>query len=497
MRASGILMPIFSLSSDYGIGNFGKEAYAFADFLKKAGQSYWQLLPLNPTTIGDSPYQSFSSDAGNPYFIDPDALFEEGLLEKRDFAAVDFGKDADKIDYGKLYENRFPMLKKAFSRFDKEDKAYISFCEKEAYWLDSYALFMALKNAHGGKSWRDWEKKYKFRDKAALEAFAQKNAEDVEFWRFLQFKFYEQWYALKEYANENGVSIIGDIPIYVADDSVDVWSNTEQFDLDEDLLPKVVAGCPPDAFTEDGQLWGMPVYKWDEMKKEKIPFSWWRRRLKHAFEVYDTVRIDHFRGFEAFYCVEYGEETAKVGEWREGPGVELFNLVKKDMGKKLPIIAEDLGFITEGVRKLLKDTGFPGMKILQFAFGGDTEHEYLPHSYTKNCVVYTGTHDNTTVNGWVKEIGKADVEYARKYMHVDDKEGFNWAMIRAAMMSVADTAIFLMADFMGLGEEGRINTPATTGSNWQWRIGKGCVNDWLANIIKENTSLYGRLGSQK
>ncbi len=497
MRASGILMPIFSLSSDYGVGNLGKEAYAFVDFLKKAGQSYWQLLPLNPTTIGDSPYQSFSSDAGNPYFIDPDALCEEGLLEKRDYVNVDFGKDASAVDYGKLYENRFPMLKKAFARFDTADKDYIAFCKKEAYWLDSYALFMALKNVHGGKSWREWEKEYKFRDESALEAFAAKNADGIEFWKFLQFKFYEQWYALKDYANENGVSIIGDIPIYVADDSVDVWSNTEQFDLDGDLLPKVIAGCPPDAFTEDGQLWGMPVYRWDKMKNEKTPYSWWRRRLRHAFEVYDTVRIDHFRGFEAFYCVEYGEETAKVGEWREGPNVELFDYVKQDMGKDLPIIAEDLGFITPEVRKLLSDTGFPGMKILQFAFGGDTEHEYLPHSYNRNCVVYTGTHDNTTVNGWVKEIGKQDVEYARKYMHIDDNEGFNWGMIRTAMMSVADTAIFLMADFMGLGEEGRINTPATTGGNWQWRIGKGCVNDWLANIIRENTELYGRLGAQK
>ncbi len=337
----------------------------------------------------------------------------------------------------------------------------------------------------------------RFRETEALAEFIAGHGEETEFYKFVQYEFYKQWFALKEYANENGVSIIGDIPIYVADDSVDVWSNTEQFDLDEDLLPNVVAGCPPDDFTEDGQLWGMPVYRWEYMKKGKTPYAWWRRRMAHAFEIYDVVRIDHFRGFEAFYCVEYGAETAKKGEWREGPGMDLFSYIKKDMGKDVPIIAEDLGFITEGVRKLLSDTGFPGMKILQFAFGTDADNEYLPHNYSTNCVVYTGTHDNTTVNGWVKEMGKQDVEYARKYMHVDDNEGFNWAMIRTAMMSTANTTVFLMADFMGLGSEARINEPATMGKNWQWRIGKGCVNDWLANIIRENTALYGRLGTQK
>ncbi len=497
IRASGILMPVFSLASDYGVGNFGEEAYAFVDFLKKAGQSYWQLLPLNPTNFGDSPYQSFSSDAGNPYFIDPEALFEDGLLEKRDFVGVDFGDDDGAVDYGKLYKNRIPMLRKAFSRFDTSDKEYIAFCEKEAAWLDSYALFMAIKDTNGGKSWRDWPKPLRFSEKDALAAFASAHIDEIDFYKFVQFEFYKQWFALKEYANENGISVIGDIPIYVADDSVDVWSNTEQFDLDEDLLPNVVAGCPPDDFTEDGQLWGMPVYRWDYMKKGKAPYAWWRRRMRHAFEIYDIVRIDHFRGFEAFYCVDYGEETAKKGEWREGPGMDLFSYIQKDMGGDLPIIAEDLGFITEGVRKLLSDTGFPGMKILQFAFGTGADNEYLPHNYGTNCVVYTGTHDNTTVNGWVKEMGKQDVEYARKYMHVDDKEGFNWAMIRTAMMSVADTSIFLMADFMGLDGSARINEPATMGKNWQWRIGKGCVNDWLANIIRENTELYGRLGTQK
>lgn len=494
MRKSGILMPIFSLASKYGIGTFGKEAYEFVDFLKKSGQSYWQILPLNPTNYGDSPYQSFSSAAGNPYFIDLDILCEEGLLKKSDYVNVDFGNDATKVDYGKLYLNRLDVLKIAFQKFKLNmDSKYRSFCKQEMDWLDEYAVFMAVKDKFDGKSWRDWEDGYKRRNPKILDEFKKQNAESIEFYKFVQFKFFEQWGKLKEYANKNNIKIIGDMPIYVADDSADVWSDTKQFDLDDELLPKVVAGCPPDAFTEDGQLWGMPVYNWKFMKDSEIPYEWWRKRIGRALKVYDVIRIDHFRGFESFYCIKYGAVNAKKGTWRKGPGMSLFKALQQDFGDTLPIIAEDLGFLTPKVRKLLKDSGFPGMKVLQFAFDTREESDYLPHNYKNNCVVYTGTHDNDTIMGWTKSADKADVEMARSYMHVDDEEGFNWCMIRTAMMSVADTAIFMMQDFMGLGSEARINTPSTVGGNWTWRITDGCINDWLAGLIYENTFLYGRV----
>lgn len=498
MRASGILMPIFSLPSPYGIGTFGDEAYAFVDFLSKAGQTYWQILPLNPTNFGDSPYQSFSSAAGNPYFIDLPTLQKQGLLQKQEYHAVDFGQDPTRVNYGKLYENRLPVLRLAFGRFRQATPAdFTAFCAAQADWLSEYALFMALKDAHGGKSWREWEEPYRRRDAAALAAFQKDAAEDIFFYEFLQYEFYVQWYALKAYAGEHGIQIVGDMPIYVADDSVDVWSDVSQFDLDEDLLPRVVAGCPPDAFTEDGQLWGSPVYDWDHMKEEPEPYSWWRRRMRHALDVYDVVRIDHFRGFEAYYCIPYGEKTAKRGRWREGPGMDLFRALFRQFGRDIPIIAEDLGLMTPGVRKLLADTGFPGMKVLQFAFGGEPDNEHLLHNHPCRAVVYTGTHDNDTVMGWTKSADPDEVALARRYMHVDDTEGFNWAMIRLALMSPADTAILMMPDLMGLGSEARINTPSTLGCNWQWRTTPGCVNDWLARIVRENTALYGRLPQTK
>lgn len=497
MRKSGILMPIFSLSTKYGIGTFGKEAYEFVDFLKRAGQSYWQILPLNPTNYGDSPYQSFSSAAGNPYFIDLELLTKDGLLKLEDYKDVDFGSDLTKVDYGKLYNNRLPILKKAYNKFSKKNpKDYTDFCNIEADWLDEYALFMAIKDSNDGKSWREWPNGLKTHNSEDIKEFIKSKKEEIEFYKFIQYEFFKQWNALKKYANSNGIKIIGDMPIYVADDSADVWSDTKQFDLDEDLVPRVVAGCPPDAFTEDGQLWGMPVYNWKYMKNEDIPFLWWRKRIKRAFKVYDIIRIDHFRGFESFYCIKYGEKTAKKGTWRKGPGMSLFKALKEDFGSDLPIIAEDLGFLTDKVRKLLKDSGFPGMKVLQFAFDTREESDYLPHNYQKNCVVYTGTHDNDTIIGWTLTAAKEDVEYARSYMHVDKEEGFNWCMIRTAMMSVADTAIFMMQDFMGLGSEARINTPSTVGENWKWRITEGCINDWLAGLIYENTALYGRINKE-
>ncbi len=490
MRTCGILMPIFSLSSPYGIGTFGKEAFQFVDFLCKAGQTYWQILPLNPTNYGDSPYQSFSAYAGNPYFIDPGLLIEEALLTKEEADSFDFGNNADEIDYEKLYKNRIPLLKIAFSRF-KENADFAAFCEKNSGWLDSYTLFMALKHAHDDHSWENWYAPLRTGEAEAIQAAREQYKDTIRFYQFVQFKFYEQWHNLKAYANQNGIKIIGDIPIYVAYDSADVWSNPTQFLLDTDQKPTAVAGVPPDAFSKDGQLWGNPLYDWKAMAADN--YAWWKRRVAHALETYDMVRIDHFRGFESFFSIPYGQTTARKGKWIKGPGMKLFDALKAELGDNLPIIAEDLGFLTPAVKRLLKKSGFPGMKVFQFAFDAENESGYLPHNFTGHCVVYTGTHDNNTILGWTKTAGKSDVKMARQYMHVDDNEGFNWAMMRTAMMSVADICILMMPDILGLGSEGRINTPSTLGGNWQWRIGVGCVNDWLAGIVYENTALYGRL----
>ncbi len=490
MRTSGILMPIFSLPSPYGIGTFGKEAYRFVDFLEKAGQSHWQILPINPTNYGDSPYQSFSSFAGNPYFIDLDILIEKGLLEERELKAFDFGEDDETVDYGKLYQNRLPILRIAASRF-KANSSYNKFIKQNAYWLDDYALFMALKNARGDIAWSEWEKPLKKREEEAIKSARKQYKEDIDFYRFVQFEFDEQWQALKKYANSKGVDIIGDIPIYVALDSADVWANPSQFLLDKNLNPKKVAGCPPDAFSADGQLWGNPIYNWKAMKESG--YAWWKGYLGFAMKRYDLTRIDHFRAFESFYAIPYGDETAKNGRWIKGPDMELFDAVKAEFGENLPIIAEDLGFLTPAVFKLLKNTGFPGMKVLQFAFDTREESDYLPHNYERNCVVYTGTHDNDTIMGWLETAAPSDVEMARRYLNYPQDAGFNWAMMKAAMMSVADRCILMMNDIIGLGSEARINTPSTLGGNWRWRIKGECINDWLATVVRENTALYGRL----
>ncbi len=498
MRSSGILMPIFSLASPYGIGTLGREAYEFVDFLKRAGQRYWQLLPLNPTNYGDSPYQSFSAAAGNPYFIDLRMLTEEGLLQAAEYENIDFGSDPTAVNYGLLYRHRLPLLRRAFDRF-QPDAAFAAFCAAQSSWLAEYTLFMAIKDAHGGTSWRAWEPALRRRDPAAIAAAREKYARDMQFYAFLQYVFYRQWSALKAYANAHGIRIIGDMPIYVADDSVDVWAHTENFDLAEDLTPRAVAGCPPDSFCDEGQLWGMPVYDWDAMAAEDEPYSWWRWRMRHALTVYDVVRIDHFRGFEAYYCIPYGAPTAKTGVWRTGPGMALFRLLQADYaalsgeeGAVMPIIAEDLGFLTPSVKQLLTDTGFPGMKVMQFAFDSREENNYLPHNYPRHCVVYTGTHDNDTIIGWAATAAPQDVAYARRYLHAGSTESIGEAMIRAAMMSVADTAVFMMADFLGLDSAARINTPSTVGDNWRWRIAPDCISDRLADIIRENTALYGR-----
>ena len=490
MRTCGILMPIFSLPSKYGIGTLGKEAKRFVDFLKKAGQSHWQILPLNPTNYGDSPYQSFSSFAGNPYFIDIEQLTHEKLLTESEADSFDFGDDPESVDYGKLYENRLNLLRLAFEKF-VPSKDYERFCEENTYWLQDYALFMALKNANGDIPWYEWDKHLKTRETNSINKAKTDYQKDILFYKFVQFKFYEQWNELKEYANDNGISIIGDIPIYVAYDSCDVWTNPQQFLLDEDLTPTVVAGCPPDAFSEDGQLWGNPIYNWKLMKQDG--YSWWKKYIGSALKKYDTVRIDHFRGFESYYAIPYGDENAKNGKWQKGPDIALFDALKEEFGENLPIIAEDLGYLTPAVLKMLEATGFPGMKVLQFAFDPSLESNYLPHKFDRNCVVYTGTHDNDTILGWTTSASKPEVETAKFYLNCQNDYNLNWAMIKVALMSVADTCILTIGDIIGLDSVGRINTPSTLGDNWKWRIKGECINDWLAEVIYKNTYAYGRI----
>ncbi len=487
-------MPIFSLPSKGGIGTLGKEAYRFVDFLEKAKQTWWQILPLNPTNYGDSPYQSFSSYAGNPYFIDPELLIVGGFLTKEEFESFDFGDESDSIDYGKLYENRIDLLKLAFARFNADER-YKAFLEENDFWLPEYALFMALKNANDDVAWENWDKSLRKRDPKALEKAKIQHANTIEFYCFVQYMFSLQWKALKKYANEKGIKIIGDIPIYVAYDSVDVWSQPSQFQLDEDLKPTAVAGCPPDAFSEDGQLWGNPLYNWSLMAEED--YAWWKQRIKYVLSLYDCVRIDHFRGFESYYSIPYGAKDAKKGKWLKGPNIALFKALEAELGKNLPIIAEDLGFLTPAVLKMLKKSGYPGMKVLQFAFGDDATSDYLPHNFAKNCVVYTGTHDNDTIIGWAQNSEREEVEFAEKYLDSKSTEGFNWAMMKSALSSVADTCILMMADLIGKGSEGRINTPSTVGENWKWRIEGSNINDWLAKIIAEYTETYGRVPKTK
>lgn len=489
MRKSGILMPIFSLPSPYGIGTLGKSAREFVDFLHNGEQSLWQILPIGTTTFGDSPYQSFSCFAGNPYFIDLDLLVEDKLLTKSEIESFDFGDNNEHADYEKLYNSRYKILKVAFGRFN-EDNEYKCFETENSNWLEDYALFMALKSVNDGAPWYEWDTSLKKREADAINNAKEEFAEDIAFYKFLQFIFNKQWITIKNYANQNDIEIIGDIPIYVALDSADVWSAPQQFLLDDDYTPKAVAGVPPDAFSEDGQVWGNPLYNWDYMKG--TGYSWWKHYLGFALKRYDIVRIDHFRGFESFFSIPYDGETAKNGKWVKGPGTDLFDAFKEEFGENLPIIAEDLGVITPAVRKMLSATGFPGMKVLQFAFDGDSKNAYLPHNLTKNSVVYTGTHDNDTIMGWLKNSDANTVKQAKDYFNYQSDNGFNWAMIKSAMSSVADTCIITMADLLGLDSSGRINTPSTLGDNWSWRVKGECINDWLANILKENTEIYGR-----
>ena len=491
MRTSGVLMPISSIPSPYGIGTMGKQARKFVDFLVKGGQKYWQILPICPTSYGDSPYQSFSSFAGNPYFIDLEYLCKDKLLTKKECESFQWGSNPKYVDYGIMYESRYALLRKVDARFTKkEPQDFEKFCENEKQWLDDYALFMALKDANGGQAWSNWDKSLRLREKKAMEEATEKYSEEIRFYKMLQYLFYQQWNALKTYANEAGIEIIGDVPIYVAGDSADVWANPDQFYLDENLEPIEVAGCPPDAFSDDGQLWGNPLFRWDVMKKDG--YTWWTRRIKAMSELYDIIRIDHFRGFDSFYAIPAKDDTAKNGQWKQGPGMDLFCELEKKLGK-LPIIVEDLGFLTPSVHKLLKDSGFPGMKVIQFAFDSREESDYLPHTYTNHCVVYTGTHDNDTVMGWMKTAPKASVKYAKEYLNLTKEEGYNWGMMRAAWSSVADMAIVPMQDILGLGSEARINTPSTLGNNWKWRATPEQIDAKVAKKLYHYMQMYGRV----
>lgn len=497
MRKAGILLPVSSLPSPYGIGSFSESARRFADFLERSGQSFWQILPLGPTGYGDSPYQAFSAFAGNPYFIDLDRLIGEGILLRSEVENVDFGQgDPSCVDYMKLYENRFTVLHCAFerSRFEEETE-YATFCRENEFWLDDYALFMAIKKHLGGISWHEWQDDLRLRDEKSLKKLPPEVMDEKRFYCFLQYKFMQQWMDLKAYVNAKGIKVIGDIPIYVSPDSSDAWARGEMFQFNEDNRPTRVAGCPPDAFSADGQLWGNPLYDWDF--HEQTGYSWWKMRIAYCLKLYDVVRIDHFRGFDEYYSIPAGDKTARNGHWEKGPGMKLFDALKENpQVTAQSIIAEDLGFLTDAVRALVHDTGFPGMKVLEFAFDSrDTGGGYLPHTYIPNTVVYTGTHDNQTLRAWYCELSEDDRQLADDYLGFTDKttpEERNWAFVRLAMESVSDTCIIPLQDYLVLGEEARMNHPSTSQSNWKWRLTDGQIDEKLVRGIRRITEITGR-----
>ena len=501
MRASGILMPISSLPSEYGIGCFDECAFEFVDLLEKAGQKYWQILPLGHTSYGDSPYQSFSTFAGNPYFVSIKKLIEKGYITKEECDEYDLVGHPEYVDYEKIYNGRYAIYRKAFANSNiTEDKDYQEFVKKNADWLEDYALFMAVKAAYDGKSFIEWDDDIKLRKPEAMAAYREKYKEEVDFYSFLQYEFYTQWDALKKYANSKNVKLVGDIPIYVAYDSADVWKNPELFLLDENLQPIKVAGCPPDAFSVDGQLWGNPLYTWEYHKE--TGYAWWKKRIKACIDLYDMVRIDHFRGFDEYYTIPFEHVNARAGAWVKGPGIDLFNSLNEEFGD-MDIIAEDLGFLTDTVRDLLKATRYPGMKILQFGFGkGNDDSEYLPHNYPRNCVVYTGTHDNDSIKGWLSTYeSEEDRQTVIDYLGLDVDasepldtiKDINWKFVQTCMNSVADYCIIPMQDILGLSSESRINIPSTVGNNWKWRIKKGAFDDEIIERLRTLTRVSGRL----
>jgi len=495
-RAAGILLSITSLPSKYGIGCFSKSAYDYVDWLKVAGQSYWQILPLGPTSYGDSPYQSFSTFAGNPYFISLEDLIEDGVLTEEECEEVDFGSDCTDIDYKKLYEARYPLLRKAYERSNiHSNEEYCRFVEENRWWLFDYALFMAVKERFGGCSWLEWAEDIRLRWSNAIDYYCKELYFDIEFQYYMQFTFYKQWMRLKQYANSQGIQIIGDIPIYVALDSADTWAHPELFQLDHDNIPTAVAGCPPDGFSATGQLWGNPLYRWEHHRN--TGYQWWIARLAHCFKMYDVVRVDHFRGFDEYYSIPYGETTAINGHWEKGPGIDLFRKVEQALGHR-EVIAEDLGYVTDSVRQLVWESGFPGMKVLEFAFDARDSgcaSDYLPHNYTENCVAYTGTHDNETITGWFKNISKEEQQQARDYLcdYMTPASRLYKSFISLIMRSRANLCIIPIQDYLGLGNKARMNQPSTVGINWKWRLKEKELSELLQDEVYHITKRYGRI----
>lgn len=495
MRKCGVLCPVFSLPSPYGIGTLGKSAYKFVDNLRKAGQSYWQILPLGQTGYGDSPYQSFSTFAGNPYFIDLDFLVEEGLLKPEECKLVEVCENPSYIDYEKMYYSRYKVLRLAFARFDaEEDMDYAKFVRKNSFWLDDYALFMAVKDHFDGKAFTEWDEDIRLRKEKAIAKYKKSLAKEIDFYKFMQFYFKKQWRTLKLYANEQGIEIIGDIPIYVAFDSADTWANPMLFQLDEDGFPIAVAGCPPDCFCATGQLWGNPLYNWSYHKH--TDFDWWMERIAYCYELYDVVRIDHFRGFESYYAIPYGDPTAEFGHWEPGPGYDLFERMEAVMGER-EVIAEDLGFLTDEVRELVAKTGYPGMKIIEFAFGNYEDNDYLPHHHKQNTIVYTGTHDNETALGWYNNLSRKDKRFVREYCNCKTSKGIVEELVRLALFSVSETAIIPIQDYLELDNAARINEPSTLGENWKWRLLPGQFDDAIVDKMYRLAKISFRLPQEE
>lgn len=488
-RGAGILMPVSSLPSKYGIGTLGKAAYDFVDDLVRAGQKYWQVLPIGPTSFGDSPYQSFSTYAGNPYFIDLDLLIEEGLLQRQEVETIRWYEKEDQVSYELLWEYRYSVLKAAFERSDHEKtKEYRDFMEREKDWISSYSLYMACKEHFGNREWLSWKKDIRDRKMEALISYQVMLEKEIRFWEFVQYKFWQQWDRLHAYANEKGIQIIGDIPIYVALDSADVWVHPEQFLLDENHEPTVVAGCPPDAFSDEGQKWGNPIYDWEWMERED--FAWWKKRIRAAARCYDVIRIDHFIGIVRYYKIPVNE-SAKKGSFAWGPGLKLLKALDESIGEA-KIIAEDLGVLVPEVGEVLQKSGYPGMKVLEFAFDGKRENPYLPHNYSKNCVVYGGTHDNDTLEGYYDMLSKENRAYAMAYCQVKRKKKLTDAIIRIGYASVANTVIFQMQDILKKNNNARMNYPSTIGTNWRWRMKSQEFTTKKQKRLAKLANIYGR-----
>lgn len=488
-RSSGILLHISSLPSDYGIGTLGKEAYNFVDFLNKSGQTYWQILPTGQTSFGDSPYSSFSIFAGNPYFIDLDFLSKDKLLKRKDYKDLKWFNKEDEVDYGILYDLRYKVLRKAVNNF-VEDSDYKKFV-KNNKWLENYSLFMSIKNSFNGISWLDWPDEYRLKDEKTIKSFKRKNKNELRFWCVIQYLFFKQFKELKNYANKMNVKIFGDCPFYVAMDSCDVWANPELFKLNSDKYPTEVAGVPPDYFCSTGQLWGNPIYDWKNHKKDN--YSWWINRLDFLSKLYDTIRIDHFIGFDSYYAVKYGDANAMNGKNHKGPGIDIINKFNDNL-KGVEIVAEDLGALTNSMRRLLDNSSYPGMKVLRFGFGGEKDNEHLPHMYKKNLVAYITSHDTETCMGWINNTSYYERNFINEYFKISDYNNFNWIAIEKLENCRANLVIVQAQDLLGVGDNGRMNAPSSTGGrNWKWRLLKKQLDTKVSRKLKKLTENAKRI----